>query len=219
MAKINLKNVILIDKWPGVPNPLLGIPAGGFDASTVHSCVTTAASSAVYHPGEKIQAYQDDGSQHMGYYTMIYLRYHEASGNNTITEPSSNYCFVQHADMTFGTDGTSCWWNVANCAGISTDATYTGRFAIMCNTGITGDTTLGTKGAAGQWGWGWCGGVCPYVDLTMFDFSAGAGRDVTVGSAITHPGFINVNVDTSVLVLGGTDNSTCACGISGAASA
>ena len=73
-GEIELHKFLLNDKWPGEPNPNLGIPAGGWD-STIYSC---CQSVPTYPPGTKISAYQDH-TYCEGAYIMCYMCFHESS--------------------------------------------------------------------------------------------------------------------------------------------
>jgi len=175
MATVSLRKVILKDNWPGVPNPNHGIPKGGFDATTGHSCVT----APIYPPMTKIQAYHEavagDGSTTVGPYTMIYLAYHDCSSTLTplqAADPSSGATpVVAHIDSTAWTnrghysDSSDAPYCVANTSGCM-EVTSTGMLAIACNKGLNTDSSL----TAYKWGWFWCGGVNPHSDLTGLDY-------------------------------------------------
>jgi hypothetical protein len=195
MATIHLKNVILYDRWPGVPNPNLGVPTDGFDATIGHSCVTAPA----YPPGTKIQGWQEDASRSSGPYTMIYLNFHEVSGQNP-PDMSHNYGFVTQAEFSgsgIAADGggdVSCSpWNVANVPNVANFEIST-KFpkAVACSTKISSDTTAGS----GQWGWFWCGGLCPWVDCPALDC------EVTTDGAVSLKQQFMWVEDTSVITLG-----------------
>jgi len=114
-------------------------------------------------------AYQD-ASYHSGNYTMIYLRFAEGTGAlPTVDDISDGYNFVTVMDATYAPDATSCWFNVTNHATISCATHDWAPFAVACSS-LTGDGTLtATADANAQYGWFWCGGVCPYTEVTRFN--------------------------------------------------
>jgi len=202
MANISLRRFQLKDNWPGVPNPNHGVPKGGFDATTGHSCVT----SPVYPPMTKIQTYQsgEDASECQGPYTMIYLAYHDGSSTLTPLQAASPCTgatpVVAHVDSTAWTnrgewsDTSSAPYCVMNTSACM-DVTSTGQVAIACNPGLNTDGSQ----AAYVWGWFWCGGVCPHTDLTHLDYDM-----TTTATAWNH---IQPVSDTGQIVLGVGDAS------------
>lgn len=177
-----------------MPNPNLGVPTGGFDATSGHSCVSTET----YPPGIKIQVYQQDGSRATGPYTMIYLRYHEMSGQNELDITSCNNIVMQteytaNGTIADGAEASDAWWHVgapANMIGHEVSTKYPKAFA--CNTGlVTGATT-----ATGMWGWFWCGGVCPWADIS------GLNGEITTDDALSLLKEFMYVEDTSYIVLG-----------------
>lgn len=201
MANVSTRKLVLSDRWPGYPNPNLGIPSGGFESTSAgHSCVTAPA----YPPMTKIQAYQTgaDASSVQGPYTMIYLAFNEMSGAMPLTgaDASEKQSIVGHIDasawLDIGhyTEASDCPYIVTNCSGCM-EVTSTGMIAIGCNAGIDTDATT----AAYQWSWYWCGGVCPHVDITTCDFDL-----TTTVAAGNH---IQPVSDTSLIVLGVGDAS------------
>ncbi len=201
---INLKNVVLYDRWPGHPDPNLGMPTNGFDATSGHSCVTDAQ----YPPGTKIQVRQDDASRATGPYTMIYLRFAAISTGEAM-DLSNGWGFVSHVDYTNngnaadGLDSSSSWWQCANKANkASCEVSVAFPKAIACNTALVNDAD--TSVTSGVWGWFWCGGVCPAFDITAFDSGA-----ANVGTEVTTDGNVNKKQefmwveDTSQICMGG----------------
>jgi hypothetical protein len=213
MANINLKKIVLDDKWPGVPNLNLGIPTGGFDA-TAHTCAT----SEVYPIGTKIQPYQDFSGP-TGPYTMIYLRYYELSGSNNVDDLSSGWgIFQQFCNSTcLSADGTASVFTCTNVGGIDTGykcGTSHGTIAIACGTLSDLDTTTDGNNPGG-YGWFWCGGVCPYEDITFFDGQGShAGTEITTDGNVAAGEWIGAVIDTSQITLGYADLSLKDCGYS-----
>ena len=203
MAGINLKQVILEDKWPGVANQNFGIPTDGFDSSSAGQDQTTA----MFPLGTKITAYQSaaDASDQPGYYTMIYLNFHGVSGRNDITDISGAQCVVQPFCNSVVSDSTDNFYHVTNVGGLATGykcATQVGRIAIACGT-VTSDDITTDGGSGGYFGWYWCGGVCPYADITFFDKqSGGAGADLSTDGNVAAGKMIIPIVDTSALIIG-----------------
>ncbi|MHC4603988.1 MAG: hypothetical protein ACYS6W_11740 [Planctomycetota bacterium] len=202
MANLSMRRIVLYDNWPGSPDPNLGIPDDGFEATAAgHSCVT----KPIYPPMTKIQAFQygDDASACQGPYTMIYLAFHEMSGANALQAASpctGAQPICAHIDATAWTDVghysdlSSAPYIVTNCSACM-DVTSIGKVAIGCNPGMNTDTTT----SAYKWGWFWCAGVCPHVDITHLDY------DMTcTATAWNH---VQPVVDTSQLVLGVGDAS------------
>lgn len=214
MASVNVRNLVLQDKWPGVPNPNLGVPTGGFDSSTGGNDVTTA----VYPIGTKIQVY-GDSSGCVGPYTMIYLRYYCLSQENAVEDLTSDYSiFQQFCNSTcVSADGTSAIFACTNAAGIDTGykcGSANGVVAVACGTlSYRATAEVTTDGAnTGGYGWFWSGGPCPGEDITFFDVCAGQGTDMTTAGGVAAGGQIHIEVDTSVLVWDGGDPSSNNCG-------
>lgn len=214
MVAINTKKLVLKDTWPGTPNPNLGIPTGGFDATT-----WTDSSTEEYKIGTKIQVYQDF-SGISGMYTMIYLRYYCMSTLWAVEKADLSdvgHCvFQQHCNSTcLSGDGTSAIFTVTNAGTIDTGytcGTKGGGVAIACGTLSDRDTT--TDGAnTGGYGWFWIDGVCP-MDCTMLAGEADAGVDMSTGGNVAIGEPIYCQVDTSAVELdGATDISANVCGI------
>ena len=66
MANLPLTKLVLYDRFPGTPSPVLGKPTNGWD-NAGNGCVTTAE----YPLGTKIIAYSDN-THNPGWYTMYY---------------------------------------------------------------------------------------------------------------------------------------------------
>lgn len=200
MANLSLRRVMLYDKWPGIPNLNAGIPTGGFDATSGHSCVT----APVYPPMTKIQAYQrgSDASDCQGPYTMIYLAFNEMSGVNPIACGSTGTVVCGHIDSTAWTsighwgDGSAAPYTVTNNSACM-DATSHGQIAIGVQKSGAADSD--TTATTYRWQWFWCGGVCPFTDMTQLD------HDMTC--TVTAHNHVQPVVDTSALVLGVGDAS------------
>ena len=178
-GELELHKILLYDKWPGEPNPNLGVPAGGWD-STIYSCCQTVPT---YPPGTKIQAYQDH-TYCEGQYTMAYLCFHESSDyefdivavseNNAMCSDVGGEgaddlvvlagCYGGVLDYT-----ESLWWIVTNSF-VNGDASATGRVAV----GACGMSE-------GEFGWFWVGGVCPVAEVTLFDLQSGGVGSVMLG--------------------------------------
>jgi len=172
-GEILLHKIVLNDKWPGSPNPNLGVPQGGWDNTSISACQTVPA----FPPGTKVAAYQDH-TYCEGQYTMAYLCFHECSdfaydvlavsdtqnafmcsdvggeGNDSMDVLEGSYAGV--VDYT-----DSLWWIVTNSF-VNGDASATGRVA--CPVSAMSE---------GEFGWFWIGGVCPVADITFYDGQAG----------------------------------------------
>ncbi|MHC4061880.1 MAG: hypothetical protein ACYSR6_09780 [Planctomycetota bacterium] len=201
MAKAMLRSIILNDLWPGSPNPNLGIPTDGWDSTTGGNKSTTA----IYPVGTKISAYHDGTPA--GLYTMIYLRFFEGSGElPTLAGASAGNNFVTIGDATYAPDGTGIWWNVTNHATISC-ATHDWAPLACAVAALVGDGTLtATAATNAEYGWFWCGGVCPASLLTCFS----DGEFTGVG---THMSGICIVNDSSMIEIGGftAGDGTCNC--------
>ncbi|KPL25600.1 MAG: hypothetical protein AMJ75_00380 [Phycisphaerae bacterium SM1_79] len=178
MANICMRNVILYDKWPGVPDPNLGIPTDGFDASGTHSCVTTA----VYPPGTKIMAY-NDGTYNPGWYTMCYMQFCEGSdlAYDADSDLSTGYGLCFHYEGTnHPTDALGspqqAWWGVTSDL-TNSDGSQGGALAVAVR------DLSGTDDAGGnEFGWFWVGGVCPCNTTTQDMTKCGNSGPLTDGN-------------------------------------
>jgi len=190
MAGINLSSVILNDRWPGIPNPNLGVPKGGFD-STIHNYKTTAATDKPAYPfGTKIMAYTDN-SWAPGWYTMMYLEYHSYEAGalyDVSADISDGFPICLHCDGstaahydTIADCSTIPYYVVGRCiTEVATDlSSGGGPAAIPCCSMSSDATACITQGGYGDFmGWFWVGGVCPAKDITFYD-GAGAGHGST----------------------------------------
>lgn len=187
MAGINMSSIILYDRWPGVPNPNLGIPTDGWD-NTKDNFKTTAATALPSYPvGTKIMAYSDN-SWAPGQYTMMYLEFHAFSDaviSGCISQDfSDGFQACTHADGSTAAHydvmaDTSFipYYVVSKCytiAGGEVDYTrsqsFNGAVAIPCATLNSDGTKCITQGGYGDsYGWFWVGGVCPAKDVSIFD--------------------------------------------------
>lgn len=157
MADIFLRDVLLFDQWPGVPDPNLSCPTEGFDAST------QCSSTPVWPLGTKIQNY-NDSTYGPGYYTMIYLMFCETSVHAyDIDDPSTGYNMCFHVNdvcdnIPGNSDAANYWYIVTNDL-TSSDGTLGGAlaFAAYDLSGNSGTTE------SNECGWFWCGGVNPCI--------------------------------------------------------
>lgn len=191
-GEIELHKILLYDKWPGTPNPNLGVPAGGWDSTLYSACQSAPA----YLPGTKISAYQDH-TYCEGAYTMCYMCFLESSDWNfdVLCPSDTENAFVcsdiggECADSIDLVEGSyagvvdyteSLWWIVTNSY-TNGDASATGRVALPTAAFSTG-----------EFGWFWVGGVCPIAEVTFFDGQAGgvgselpaAGGGIVMGSKL-----------------------------------
>jgi hypothetical protein len=134
---------ILVDNWPGVPVTIADVPKDGFTGSEHH-----AATTEVFPLGTKMQVYCDGSVNTQGFSTFIYLKVGvQETVSTDVLAPKS--VVVQ--------DSATNWYEVTNDAS-SCIALPTGLAAVALSAMDDGD-----------YGWFWCGGVCPkqYVsDLT-----------------------------------------------------
>ncbi len=213
---LSIRDLVLFDNWPGSPNPNLGIPKGGFDATK-----WTDSSTERYPIGTKIEVYQDFSGV-TGPYTMIYLRYYCLSESDDFgvesaeNSPEGQAIFVPFCNSTcLSADGTACFFGATNRATVDTGqicGTNSGVVAVACGTLSYRDVT--TEGAnPGGYGWFWCGGVCP-MDITMLSGVAHAGADMSVQAGVAAGEPINVEVDGSTFWFDGGDLSSVHCGYS-----
>lgn len=163
MAALGWKYLILTDGWPGVVNPNLGKPAGGWD-NTIDCCVT----NPTYPVGSKLMGY-NDSSHNPGGYTMCYMGRADGSfaasfcadlGN--IAAPSLGHLVVAHycGTCVLGEQNTAPWYIVtADCTG--SDATFSGAHAAIQCGSMSGGFHDATLVGSPQFGWFWVDGVCP----------------------------------------------------------
>ncbi len=188
MAQIALSYLQLIDKWPGVVNPNLGIPTGGWANSTDNFTTTSGSTTPAYPVGTKIMAYTDN-SYCPGYYTMQYLMFHGFEDQDIdVDDFSQGEAWCGHLTDNTGAekyqdDFSGCpWYVVTNeMTAAYTDATEAQKLCLPCFTLESDGTTAATNGYGDAYGWFWVGGVCPCADATLLDDDTGAGLgfDVT----------------------------------------
>jgi len=186
MAGIDGKNVIMIDSWPGPVDYHMSTPTNGFDSTKEGSgnCVT----EPLFRPGQKIAAY-NDATTNSGWYTCIYLRFVEGSdlAYDADPDPSSGHGLVCHLqDMTEHDPETLlAWWNVSSDT-TNTCGTLATPVAMAMRTFCGGtDSTAG--GRSPEYGWYWCGGVCPCNTLNAAgttDYTKTGGNYPTDGSVV-----------------------------------
>ena len=158
----------------------------------------------------EIQGYED-GSTIKGPYTMIYLHYYELSNGSTVDDVSDGFAiFQQFCDSNcLSADGTASIFTCTNCGGIDTGykcGSTAGIIAIACGSLDSYDTTGLGGTSPGGYGWFWCGGVCPYTDITALSC------DLTTGGSVAAGDRIYMQNDSSYLVFDGADLSVNNCG-------
>jgi hypothetical protein len=178
---LRISDIILNDGWPGGVDTRMGTPYNGFDTTAGGNCVTSPA----YPVGTKIQNY-DDNTICPGWYTMMYLRFHEGTDfAQDVGDTSDGYGLCFHADGTATGDTTTGdttyapWYVVTNdCT--NSDATQRGVAAAFPAADLSHN----------QYGWFWVGGVCPLSDVTSFLVGEGtavsikAHADTAIGQQI-----------------------------------
>jgi hypothetical protein len=139
----------LIDNWSGTPSPDLSVPEGGdfgfFNGSRHHS-----QTSEIYRIGEKVRVYNDPGTGaglgKKGWGTMIYLQVATPDGTAII----AGHCVT----LDVATTAANAAYSVTN----DPASTLHGTAATndQCPVAIAISTIT-----AAEYGWFWCGGVCP----------------------------------------------------------
>lgn len=186
MASIPPSHLILYDNVPGAGACNTPKPYGGWDTTSAGNRATSDSQGA----GKKVIRYQDatvgaGGSYvaNAGWYTMVYAMYMDfTTGDCSAGAPVTLACNTAGArgKLTFARDITS-----------GNDVTISGSCAAIACTSIGDD----------EFGWFWCGGVCPNYDCTTFDIS-GFAIDGTHNSGTP----LGVNVaDSSQVTLGVAD--------------
>ena len=197
MAGVQLSNVILHDRWPGVPVQGLGIPTDGWDNTHDNFKTTSAGDRPAYPLGTKIAAYSDN-SWAPGWYTMMYLMYHsyEAGALYDVSNDFSDGQFwCTHADgstaqnyATIADNSTIPYYVVSKCiTKTAGDLSLIGAVAVPCCTLSSDGTGVYVAGYGDSYGWFWVGGVCPAKDITIFDEDS-AGNASTcqgIGACVT----------------------------------
>lgn len=214
MAGIPTRKVVLIDKWPGVPNLNLGIPTGGFDSTSGGNDVSDPA----YPVGTKIQIYTDHSSC-KGSSVLAYLHYYCFSGENAVEAISTagGHTLFQAAcnSTCVSADGTSNPFACTNSGEIDTGAacgTGAGICAVPCGTLSYSSTNEVTDDGlnSGRYGWFWVGGVAPCGECTIHDSANFSCISTAGGVAVNLP--IGVEIDTSVVVWDGAEITDNWCG-------
>lgn len=213
MAEVSGKDLVLIDQWPGPVDFKMSIPTNGFDSSKEGSgnCVT----APLFRPGQKIVTY-NDGSTNPGLYTCIYLKFVEGSdyAYDLDADPSSDHglvCQISAADMTkhlYDDTAITSFWvtsDVTNGCGTLSNARMTG----LGMRDFSGGTDSTAGGRTGEWGWYWCGGVCPCNTSNqqgLTDYTRTGGQFTTDGSVALNCE-IGVVDSSNGLQIGGYDFS------------
>lgn len=220
MANLSLGHLILNDKWPGCPNLNYGIPTGGWDNTTDNFNTSDDTAKAMSPPipiGQKRQVYHDS-TVCPGYYTMIYLSFHDVSAVDISADYSDGNFWCSHVDTTktvWSDTSIAPWFVVSRCyTGTNlitrVDATRGAPVAVPCAT-LDADSSLNSTisgfgdpylaGFGDAYGWFWCGGVCPCKDVTLFQGTAGAqsGADITVSTVIPGPIYCEMTGGTLLL--------------------
>jgi hypothetical protein len=202
MANVRLAHIVLKDKWPGEAAEL-GIPTDGWD-NTVHNFNTLDDTAKALDPpvplGQKIKHYTDN-TNCPGWYTMIYLCYHDVSAVDVSADFSDGNFWCSHVDTSksqWSDVSQAPYFVVSRCYTgtnrlTATDATRNAPLAVPCAS-VTADSSLHasitdnyTTGYGDAYGWFWGGGVCPVKDVTiMGDLTYGStcggrGVDITAG--------------------------------------
>ena len=214
MAEVSGKDLVLIDQWPGSNDYNMSIPTNGFDSSREGSgnCVT----APLYRPGQKIAAYNATG-RYPGWYTCIYLKFVEGSdyAYDLDADPSSDHgivCQISLADMTehLFDDTVVSWFtvttDVTNGCGTLAGARMTG----LGMRDLSGGTDSTASGRTGEWGWFWCGGMCPCSTLNQqggTDYTRTGGQFTTDGSVTANGELGVVGSGSNGLRVGGYDFS------------
>jgi hypothetical protein len=155
-STITSSNVILLDKFPGVPVNM-NLPPGFADTTNAGDMANYGhnVATAIYKPGTKIQIYHEGAIGVAGFSTFIYL------------QASSNSVVVAKSLVTPAAAGAP--YTVTTIASGAVGLGY-GPAAIACSA-VT----------ATYYGWFWCGGVCPCDYVAAFVTSTAAGTLVTNG--------------------------------------
>jgi len=222
--------------WPGTASEL-GIPTDGWDSTEWNFNTSDATRfandprSAPFPIGQKIRHYTDN-SVCPGWYTMMYLAFHDFSTQDiSVGEVSQGTAWCGHADgvacgtkVTFpGGDTTIApYYFVSRCTTGSTDVTEGFGVCLPC-TSMTADSSIvlvsddprGT-GYGHGYGWFWVGGVCPVKDVTFLDNSANGGAagstpfvgaDISCDPALMRAGPVIFEITSDGMVLYSTDLS------------
>lgn len=187
MANLPLSQLILDDRWPGIPSPFIGIPTGGWDNTVDNFTTLTTGAQPRYPLGTKVIGYTDN-TWCAGWYAMMYLMFHDYSAEDISGDFSDGNFWCAHYDGSASQGyqidiSASPYYIVSRCYTTSnTDVTKGAPIAIPCATVESDGTTAHTNGYGDAYGWFWVGGVCPCADVTLMQGTAGNlyGADVTV---------------------------------------
>lgn len=213
MANVPLTHLVLNDNWPGSSNVFYGRPTGGWDNTTDNFKTTSGSTEPNYPPGTKISSYTDN-SYCPGWYTMMYLMFHDYSGDDISGDFSDGNFWCSHYDGSeaekYSTDFSATpYYVVARCIteGV-TDVTRGTPVAVPCATLASDGTTAYANGYGDAYGWFWVGGVCPCLDVTILKGAADsdAGADVTM--SIRQVGAIYPHRATTTLMFHTTADAT-----------
>ena len=172
MAIINLKDIILVDKLPGSGDRHLGKPDNSWD-STEHSCVTTP----VYPVGQKRWVRQDN-THAPGEACFVYAQFHDGTDAGiAVGDVSDGYNACFHAEGTATADGSVAHWYQMTNDLTNSDGTIGGSMVFFA-ADLSSD----------QYGWGWCGGVCPIDDVTKFNAEIKTNGKITAGAPLAVQG-------------------------------
>ena len=197
-AQLKLSQLMLYDKWPGPVNPNLSIPTDGWD-NTVDNFTTTEGNTTPpnYTVGTKIMSYTDN-TFCAGWYTMMYLMFHDSSSADISGDFSDGNMYCSHYDGSkankYQVDISAVPYYVttrcysAGGGDHGSDITSGSPIAFPCAT-ISADSSIQhvdddafATGFGDAYGWFWVGGVCPCADATLLQGTAGslAGADISV---------------------------------------
>jgi hypothetical protein len=186
MASINLRDVVLYDRWPGYPDPNLSEPTCGFDSTT------QCSSTPVWPLGTKIQKY-NDSTYGPGYFTMCYMQFVEGTDQaNDVGDPSNGHCACFHIQDCCGhTPGAThdLWYMITNDL-TNSDGTMGGAIAFPAND-LSGNSTTEQN----ECGWCWVGGVNPCITTTNFKDCTRLAGDMTTDGNVTQGKQIAVQDD------------------------
>ena len=197
MANLPLTKLVLYDRFPGAPNPNLGIPSGGWNNTTDNE-----VTSPTYPPGTKIQAYSDN-SHAPGHYIMYYGSFAAYSADADVSGDYSDGRFwCSHCCLT--DDVADATYEIASGDGSSQPP----HVLAACFTTLGWDGTKGSPIAVPcatldgyDYGWFWVGGVCPASDVTILRGLADsdAGADVTTDDVQAGDVFLEYTATTGLM--------------------
>ncbi len=194
MSTIPLSQVILEDRWPGNPSVFVGRPTGGW-ANTNDNFTTTATTDVPKYPlGTKVSAYTDN-TWCAGWYTMIYMSFHDYSAVDISGDFSDGQFWCSHYDgsdaQLYQDDISVCpYYVVSRCyTAANTDVTRGAPVAVPCYSLASDGSGAFVAGYGDAYGWFWVGGVCPVADVTLMKGDADniAGADVSFNATLRGP--------------------------------